>query len=95
MCQRWRDSFEDFYADMGERPDGKTLERLNTNGNYEPGNCVWATPLEQGRNKRASVFVEKQGVRLHLSCVAEKLGITYGAAYMRLKKGKLHDCRQL
>jgi hypothetical protein len=44
--------FENFLKDMGERPDGKTLDRIETNGNYEPGNCRWATKKQQERNKR-------------------------------------------
>jgi len=51
ICPRWLDSFENFLADMGERPIGYTLERKNNNGNYEPSNCCWATPKEQAQNK--------------------------------------------
>lgn len=52
VCEKWM-SFENFLADMGERPAGKTLDRFpDVNGNYEPGNCRWATPKEQRANQR-------------------------------------------
>lgn len=54
VCDRWK-VFKNFLEDMGERPKGKTLDRINVNGNYEPSNCRWATLSEQQKNKRCHV----------------------------------------
>lgn len=59
VCDRWRKSFENFLADMGERPDGKTLDRESPFGNYEPENCKWSTPKEQANNTRGQHAIAK------------------------------------
>jgi hypothetical protein len=59
VCDRWRD-FEDFVADVGERPSmGHSLDRIDVNGHYEPGNCRWATHTDQARNRRNALAISR------------------------------------
>jgi len=86
VCERWR-KFEAFLADMGERPDGTSLDRHpDLNGNYEPGNCRWATPREQNLNRAATRYIEFNGERKSLVEWAESLGITTPGMIRRLKR---------
>ena len=83
VCDRWHD-FQSFISDMGLKPaKGLTIERNDTNGNYEPGNCRWATRSEQCRNKRNSRFVTIGGVRKLLIDVAKEMNLKPGVAAYR------------
>lgn len=96
VCSRWSASFEAFFADMGPRPLGATLDRWpNASGNYEPGNCRWATPKEQARNRRDLTVVDTPIGRMALVDYANKIGISKGAAHLRLKRGKLEGASRV
>jgi hypothetical protein len=60
VCDSWN-SFENFLSDMGKRPEGCSIERIDNDGNYEPGNCCWATDKEQARNRRNSRLLTIEG----------------------------------
>lgn len=86
VCARWQ-SFENFLDDMGVRPEGRTLERIETDGPYEPGNCRWATPGEQNRNTRRNIWIEVNGERLCLQDWAKRLGLKWASVRGRLARG--------
>lgn len=87
VCERWL-NFENFYADMYPRPEGKSIDRYpNGAGNYEPGNVRWATPLEQTRNRSSTIMLTFQGETLHLIEWSEKLGIKYQTLLTRVLRG--------
>lgn len=87
VCARW-DDFWTFVADMGERPPGTTLDRIDVNGNYEPGNCRWATPKEQGRNRRNNEWVTIEGAEYKLVDLAELSGRNKQTIRQRIKAGR-------
>lgn len=83
VCERWL-VFENFLADMGERPVGTTLDRKDTLGNYEPSNCRWATDAEQCRNRSSSIWIEYAGAKHTLKEWSDLLGIPYARLYKRV-----------
>jgi len=62
VCDRWLHSFENFFLDMGRKPAGRSIDRIDNNGNYEPSNCRWATIQEQNSNKRDCIHLEYAGL---------------------------------
>ena len=84
VCERWH-NFINFYADMGDPPTQQhSIDRIDNNGNYEPGNCRWATKKEQVNNTQQNRFIEYQGKRLTIAQWAEKTGIPRGRLYWRI-----------
>lgn len=88
VCARWDnvdDGFQNFLSDMGRRPSRRhSLERIDTNGNYEPGNCCWATAKEQANNTRRNRRFEYKGQQFTISQLAELAGIQRGTMRFRL-----------
>jgi len=86
VCKRWL-SFANFLNDMGERPAGTTLERIDNDGNYELSNCRWATMREQTENNRRNRIIEFNETRLCLTRWAEKVGMRPSALRGRIRRG--------
>lgn len=84
VCERWRNSFSAFLQDMGERPEGKSIDRINNDGNYEPGNCRWATRKEQQNNLHNNLVIEFNGVRRTIHEWADVTGIKTNTLRRRL-----------
>lgn len=85
VAERW-ESFVNFVADMGIRPEGMSIEREDVNGNYEPGNCVWIPAPDQANNTRRSVFVDLDGETMCLKSACDSLGLSYSRVRDRMMK---------
>ena len=89
ICDRWKDSFENFLADMGSAPSELySIDRIDNNGNYEPLKCKWVTRKEQNNNTRRNRIVSYKGNNYTLSNLCDKLGLKYQLIYDRVTKLK-------
>lgn len=86
VCDRWLNSFEDYFSDIGPRPSiTHTIDRSNNDGNYEPGNVRWATKSEQTNNRRNTIYVVlSDGTRVTLKEACSMFGLSKSTAYFRL-----------
>lgn len=88
MSEAWRNSFKSFFSDMGERPSKlHSIDRIDVNGNYEKGNCRWATNSEQSINTRRNVHLAYEGISMTISEWSKKTGIHRNTIDSRLKRG--------
>ena len=89
ICERWKNSFENFYEDMGPRPSkSHSLDRYpDKNGDYEPGNCRWATLIEQANNCRSNHIIKYKNNEGTIAQIARKLNLKASLISSRLKKG--------
>jgi len=83
VCQRWR-IYKNFIADMGVKPPGCTMDRIDNSGNYEPSNCRWATSSEQARNRTSNIVIKHNGEQKILIEWAEHIGIPYSTLHSRI-----------
>lgn len=86
ICARWN-VFENFLEDMGEKPVGMSLDRINNDGNYEPGNCRWATPKEQTWNSKRVKLITFKGETKPMRVWDKELGFSVGTLRSRLMRG--------
>lgn len=92
ICERWLNSFETFLTDMGERPSAKhSLDRINNEGNYEPGNVRWATHGVQGNNRRSTRLLSAGGRTMSHKGWAEELGVSPYMVRSRVEAGLSGD----
>lgn len=87
VCHRWLHSFQNFLADMGERPHGMQLDRIDNSGHYEPGNCRWVTKRDNARNRSSCVFIVIEGKRLTATEWADITGVRVETILHRIKNG--------
>ncbi len=86
VCERWFD-WRNFLADMGERPEGMSLDRIDNSGIYEPGNCRWTNSQAQNRNTRSNVHVCVNGKQMLAIDAAKELGVHQSTISRRISRG--------
>lgn len=86
MCPEWADSFQTFLVDMGPRPDGYSLERIDVNGDYRKDNCIWIPLEDQSKNRRTNHKIDFGGRIMNLSDWAREIGLTVSQLSSRLRK---------
>lgn len=88
ICERWKNSFENFLTDMGEKPSpSHSIDRIDVDGNYEPSNCRWATKTEQSRNQRSNRLIEYNGSMIHISVLAKQACVSRPVFCRRINNG--------
>lgn len=87
VCDRWLRGFAEFMADMGPRPAGMSLERIDNDGPYSPENCRWASRHDQSRNHRRNVWVTHEGETMVMADLAKRLGLAPNTLRTRLRRG--------
>lgn len=81
------DSYDNFLSDMGERPDGMTLDRIDSSKNYSKSNCRWATPSQQQSNRKNCMHLTYNGITQTAADWSKSLGLAKGAVWNRIKAG--------
>lgn len=87
VCDRWK-SFQNFRLDMGEKPQGMSIDRINNSGNYEPDNCRWADDFEQCNNRRDNHPITYEGITLNISQWSRQRGINISTICTRIRRGR-------
>jgi hypothetical protein len=92
VCSRWKESFEVFFQDMGERPSRRhSIGRIDNNGNYEPGNCRWELPIQQMQNRRNTISLTVGAETENLAEWSRRSGVPETTLRRRVKDGWSHE----